>query len=78
MACTFELSQKRVSKRGLDNIQHLKIISDFLETSVKNVRENRAQPQYRLRTSSLKSNLILKDYLTRFPLRSSKYQDFLC
>lgn len=52
-------------------------LSQFLLTSVKNILENSKNPQYRVRTNSLNSNLILKEYLRNYPLFSSKYLDYL-
>ena len=34
-------------------------------------------PQYRLRTSGLKTNQNLRDYLVKYPLKGTKYLDFL-
>lgn len=43
---------------------------------MKNIRENTPHPQYRLRTSSLDSNLKLVNYLNEYPLFGSKYLDY--
>lgn len=76
-SCSFELvqQQKRKDEGSLYDIM-LKL-SQFLLTSVKNILENSKNPQYRVRTNSLNSNLILKEYLSNYPLFSSKYLDYL-
>lgn len=51
-------------------------IAKFLEVPLKNFRENTPHPQYRLRTSSLDSNLKLVNYLNEYPLFGSKYLDY--
>jgi hypothetical protein len=51
-----------------------------LNTSVKEIRINKPKPEYRVRTVNLKGNLILIDYLDKFPLFSSKilnYKDWI-
>jgi hypothetical protein len=62
--CKFELSQK--------TMDILNNIASFLLTTVKVHRTN-----YRIRTTSLKGNLNLVNYLMDFPLFSSKYLDYL-
>ena len=37
---------------------------------------DKPNPEYRVRTTSLKGNLILVDYLEKFPLYSSKYLNY--
>lgn len=44
--------------------------------NVNEIRSDRKHPQYRIRTSNLKTNLYIRDYLVKYPLRSSKYLDF--
>lgn len=51
-------------------------ISKFLGITLNEIRSDRKSPQYRLRTSSLKTNLIIRDYLIKHPLRGTKYLDF--
>jgi hypothetical protein len=36
------------------------------------IRSDRQNPQYRLRTSSLKTNITLRKYLSNYTLRSKK------
>jgi hypothetical protein len=74
--CKFELSQRQKDHLGFDNKLFLLEIAKFLGTSLKNIRENTENPQYRLRTTNLKSNLILVKYLNKFSLFGSKHLDY--
>ena len=74
--CKFELSQRQLDHLGYDNKNFLNNVANFLDTSLKNIRENTPNPQYRLRTFNLKSNLILENYLNKYPLFGSKYLDY--
>nr|YP_010697798.1 LAGLIDADG homing endonuclease [Porodaedalea chrysoloma]WCF76759.1 LAGLIDADG homing endonuclease [Porodaedalea chrysoloma] len=74
--CKFELSQRKIDHRGRDNLYFLEIIAKFLLSSVKSIRNNRPCSEYRVRTTSLKGNLILENYLESYPLFGSKYLDY--
>jgi hypothetical protein len=74
--CKFELSQRQKDHLGYSNELFLKNISEILNTSLKSIRENTPNPQYRLRTTKLKSNLILISYLNEYPLFGSKFLDY--
>jgi len=74
--CKFELSQRQVDHKGKNNYFFLKIIADFLNSTVKEIRVTKIKPEYRVRTTSLKGNLILVDYLENFPLFSSKFLNY--
>lgn len=74
--CKFELSQRQTDHLGYSNEIFLANIAKFLNTSLKNIRENTPHPQYRLRTMSLETNLILVNYLNEYPLFGSKFLDF--
>ena len=74
--CKFELSQSQINYLGFDNKLFLENIANLLNSSVKNIRENTLNPQYRLRTTNLKSNKILVNYLNEYPLFGSKYLDY--
>lgn len=74
--CKFELSQRQKDHLGHSNELFLESIAKFLNTSLKNIRENTTNPQYRLRTTNLESNLILINYLNKYPLFGSKYLDY--
>ena len=78
--CKFELSQRQINDNKQSNYSFLSIIADFLNTSVKEIRINKPKPEYWVRTVNLKGNLILIDYLDKFPLFSSKilnYKDWI-
>jgi len=47
-----------------------------LESLVKSTKTNTNYPQYRIRTTNLKSNQILIEYLGRYPLFGTKALDF--
>jgi hypothetical protein len=74
--CKFELSQRQIDHLGNSNEIFLANIAKFLNVSIKNIRENTSHPQYRLRTTSLESNLILVNYLNEYPLFGSKFLDY--
>jgi hypothetical protein len=75
--CKFELSQRQIDHLGFNNESFLKDIAEFLEVSLKKIREKTPHPQYRLRTVSLKTNLILENYLKEYPLFGTKYLDYM-
>jgi len=71
--CKFELTQAQklgVNRRFMETVAH------GLATQLKGVREHREHPEFRLRTRSLTSNLIVVNYLEKFPLFGSKFLDF--
>ncbi len=74
--CKFELSQRKLDHKGNDNLDFLDFVAKFLHTSVKSIRNNRPSSEYRVRTTSLKGNLTLENYLVNFPLFSSKFLDY--
>ena len=74
--CKFELSQRQDDHNGRNNLNFLENIAHFLLSSVKCVRMNKTKPEYRLRTTSLKGNLVLENYLETFPLFGSKHLDY--
>ena len=74
--CKFELSQRQKDHLGNSNELFLNIIAKFLNVSLKNFRENTSHPQYRLRTVSLRTNLILVSYLNEYPLFGAKFLDY--
>jgi LAGLIDADG endonuclease len=43
---------------------------------MKAVREDKPKPEYSIRKTNLKGNLVLVNYLNTFPLFNSKYLDF--
>lgn len=73
--CKLELSQKQHDKKNLNYnsimLNILTSLANYLLTTVKIHRSD-----YRIRTVSLKGNLILVNYLTQYPLFGSKYNDY--
>lgn len=51
-------------------------LAELLLTEVKAIRVNKPKPEYKIRTTSLKGNLVLENYLNLFPLFGSKYLDY--
>jgi hypothetical protein len=84
--CKFELSQSQKDHKFNSNANRLsncvaklvfmEKLAEFLLSSVKSIREDRAKPEYRVRTNSLKANLVLENYLNQYPLFGSKYLDY--
>lgn len=74
--CKFELTQRQIDHNGKNNLDFLEIIAKFLLSSVKVIRVDKPQPQYRIRTTSLNGNLVLENYLNTFSLFGSKYLDY--
>lgn len=52
------------------------LIAEFLGVSLNPIRTDRKYPQYRIRTSTIASNLLLTQYLSNYPLLGTKYLDF--
>jgi len=75
--CKFELSKRQIDHEGNNNFYFLEVIAKFLFSSVKEIRVNKSNQNYRIRTASLNSNLILVNYLKNFPLFGSKYLDYI-
>ena len=55
----------------------LSYIAEFLETEVKKTRSYKPKPEYRVRTTNIKGNIKLKNYLLQFPLFGTKHLDSL-
>jgi hypothetical protein len=73
--CKFELSQRQ--KYGnKDNLFFLEEIAISINSNVKPIRIDTNNPQYRIRTTNLKANLAVVDYLTKYPLFGTKFLDF--
>lgn len=75
--CRFELTQRQVDHNKYNNYYFLKEIADLLITNVKSIRLTRSNPEYRVRTTSLKANYLLINYLKEYPLFSSKYLNYM-
>jgi hypothetical protein len=52
-------------------------VAKLLQVKVEYSRSDRKNPQYRIRTNSLKTNQIIRNYLVEYPLQGSKYLDYL-
>ena len=74
--CKFELSQRQRDHLGNSNELFLLTIAKYLNLKLKEIRVNTPNPQYRLRTTNLESNLILVNYLNKYPLFGSKFLDY--
>jgi LAGLIDADG endonuclease len=74
--CKFELNQRQIDHNGYNNFYFLEIMAKILLSSVKTIRVNKPNSGYRVRTTSLNGNLILENYLNKFPLFGSKYLDY--
>lgn len=74
--CKFELSQRQNDHNYENNYEYLSLIADLLFTTVKELRMDKPKPEYRVRTTSLKGNLLLVEYLENYPLFSSKYLNY--
>jgi hypothetical protein len=73
---SFELSQMRVTKYGYSMLELMLSIAQFLNINVNEIRSDRKHPQYRIRTSTIKTNLNLCNYLDQFNLQGTKYLDY--
>ena len=74
--CKFELSQRQRDQNKRDNLFFLEEIALSLGSLVKPIRNDSDNPQYRVRTTNLKGNLALVNYLTKYPLFGTKFLDY--
>jgi hypothetical protein len=77
LECKMELSQRQNDHNGRNNLFFLEKIAVLFLTTVKNFRMQTKYPQYRIRTTSLKGNIAVENYLLNYPLFSTKYLDFM-
>lgn len=77
LECKLEISQRRKDHKGYDNLYFLSYIAELLETEVKKIRSDKPNPEYRVRTTNLKGNIKVKNYLLQFPLFGTKHLDSL-
>lgn len=83
LECKLEISQRQNDKpsgllgcgAGNNNLYFLEEIAKLFLTTVKPIRTETKFPQYRIRTTSLKGNLCVENYLLNFPLFGTKYLD---
>lgn len=61
--CKFELSQRQKDHNNKDNLFYLDEIALNFESVVKSIRNDSKNPQYRIRTTSLKAILAVVNYL---------------
>ena len=73
---SFEISHTRETKYGYSMSEVMVTIAHFLNVNVNEIRSDRKHPQYRIRSSTLKTNLILSNYLDQFNLQGNKYLDY--
>ena len=73
--CKLEITQRQTDHNGNSNLGFLEKIAEFLLTTVKSVRQDRPNPEYRVRTVSLRGNLTLCKYLENYPVFGTKYLD---
>lgn len=77
LSLSFELSQSRITHYKFSTKEIIENIATSLETNLSSTRSERKNPQYRVRTSSLKTNLNIKNYLDKFPIKGTKYIDYI-
>jgi len=75
LECKLEISQRQNDHNGNNNLFFLEEIAIFFITTVKNFRVNTNYPQYRVRTTNLQGNIIVENYLIKYPLFGTKYLD---
>ncbi len=75
LECKLELSQRQNDHNNNNNLKFLEEIANFFLTTVKSIRGNTNNPQYRVRTTSLNGNLVVENYILNYPLFSTKYLD---
>ena len=77
IACSLEISQskKLIDLEGNNYFNVLSLIGIYLLCQVKETKSNSKNPHHRIRTTSLAGNIVLKNYLLKYPLFSSKFLD---
>ena len=79
LSCKFYLNQSSKNHLGLDKIEIMQNLSQFLNVKMK-IRENkkyRDYKEYSITTNSIPNNLIIINYLEKYPLFSSKYLNYI-
>jgi Cytochrome C and Quinol oxidase polypeptide I/LAGLIDADG endonuclease len=74
--CKFEISQRQKDQNNRDNLFFFKEIALSFESLVKSIRNDSNNPQYRVRTTNLKGNLAVVNYITKYPLFGTKFSDY--
>lgn len=75
IACFFELSKQELDKSGVSMLQIMDLISKVFDNKLRRITRNNKGVTFRVRTKSLKENMLLIEYLTKFSLKSSKKLD---
>jgi hypothetical protein len=75
LECRLEITQRQTDHNGNSNLGFLEKIAEFLLTTIKSVRLDRPNPEYRVRTTSLQGNLSIYNYLENYPLFGTKSLD---
>jgi LAGLIDADG endonuclease len=73
--CKIEISQRQKDHKGFSNLEFLNEIAKLFDTEVKKIRLDNPKPEYRVRTTNLKGNNQVKDYLIKYPLFGTKHLD---
>lgn len=75
LECKLEISQRQNDHNNRSNLNFLNELALFFLTTVKSIKVNSKHPQYRVRTTSLKGNMVVENYLNNYPLFGTKYLD---
>lgn len=78
ISCGFELVQANLDHKGRCKKDIMLILSETFHVNLKSVNKNycKGKLQYVVKFSNIKSNLLLIDYLSCYPLFSSKVQNY--
>jgi hypothetical protein len=78
IACGFELVQSSVDKQGYSKLDLMEKLAQLLKVKLGKLSRKKfpGYLEYRVRTGNLDSNLILIEYLEKYPLFSSKYLNY--
>ena len=76
ISLNFELTQNQMTHYGFSTLPIMTLIAELIGTSVKEFRKDTKYPQYRVRTTSLRTNLNIQRYLDKYPLKGTKYLDY--
>ena len=76
--CGFELVQAITDSKGNSKKEIMVLLAEFLKITLREISKSycKGKNQYKIKLNSLSSNLILSEYLNRYPLFSSKYLNF--
>jgi len=79
LSCKFYLIQSIMDKWGFDKKEIMNIVSSLLNVKVATINNpaRKGKMAYTITTNTLNNNLILIDYLEKYPLFSSKYLNYL-